>query len=167
MQGTYESLWNARNWCFGTVVLEKTIESLLDSKEIKPVNSKGNQPWRFIGKTDVETKAPILWPSHVKSWLIAKDPDTGKDWGQEKGVTEDKMVGWHHQFNEHEFEQTLGDSEGRETWCAVCNSWGHRVEHDWAIEQTTNKIQNYLLNSRNNFIKTWPCNIKSQPWPQE
>ena len=100
-----------KNWCFQTVVLEKTLESPLDCKEIKPVNPKGNQPWKLIGRTDAE--APILWPPDAKNWLIGKDPDAGKDWGQkEKGVTEDEMVGWHHGLNGHEFEQTLGDGEG-------------------------------------------------------
>ena len=103
--------WAPKNWCFQTVVLEKTLKSPLDSKKIKTVNPKGNQPWIFIGKTDAEAEAPILWPLDAKSQLIGKDPDAGKDWGQEeKGVTEDEMVGWHHQLNGHEFEQILGDS---------------------------------------------------------
>ena len=96
--------WMPNNWCFQTVVLEKTRESPLDIKEIKPVNTKGNQPWIFIGRTDAKAEAPILWPPDVKSQLIGKDPDVRKDWGQgEKGTTEGKMVGWHHQFNGHEF----------------------------------------------------------------
>ena len=90
--------------------MERTLESPLESKDIKSVNAKGNQPWIFIGRTDAE--APILWPPDANSWLIRKDPDAGKDWGQEKGATEDEMVGWHHQFNERESEQTPGDSEG-------------------------------------------------------
>ena len=94
--------WVPKNWCFQTVVLEKTLESLLDSKEIKPANPKGNQPWIFITRNDAE--ALILWPPDVKSWLIWKDLNAGKDWGQEeKGMTEDEMVGWHHQLNGHEF----------------------------------------------------------------
>ena len=89
---------------FWIVVLEKTLESPLDSKEIKPVNPKGNQPWIFTGRTDAEAEAAILWPPDVKSWLIGKDSDAGEDWGQEeKGVTEDEMIGWHHRFNGHEF----------------------------------------------------------------
>ena len=105
--------WVPKNWCFQTVVLEKTLESPLDCKEIKPVNPKGNKPWIFNGSTDAKAEAPILWPPDVKNWLTGKDPDAGKDWGQEeKGETEDEMVGWHHQFNGHEFEQTPGDSEG-------------------------------------------------------
>ena len=97
--------WAPQNWCFWTVVLEKTLESPLDSKEIQPVHPKGNQPWIVIGRTDAEAEAPILWPLDVKSQFIGKDPDVGKDWGQEeKGTTEDEMVGWHHWLNEHEFE---------------------------------------------------------------
>ena len=105
--------WVAKNWCFWTVVLEKTLESPLDCKESKPVNPKGNQSWIFIGRTDAESEAPILWPSDIKYWLIWKDPDAGKDWGQEeKGTADDKMVGWHHQLNEPEFEQALEDGRG-------------------------------------------------------
>ena len=102
------------------MVLDKTLESPLDSKEIKPVNPKGNQLWIFIGRTDAEAEAPILWPPDAKSRLIRKDPDAGKDWGQEeKGAMEDEMVGWHHQLNGHEFEQTPGDSKDREAWLAA------------------------------------------------
>ena len=105
--------WVPKNWCFQTVVLEKTLEGPLDCKEIKPVNPKGNQSWIFIGKTDAEAEAPIFWPPDAKSQLIGKDPDSGKDWEQEeKGTTEDEIVGWHHQLDGHEFEQTLGDGEG-------------------------------------------------------
>ena len=94
-------------------VLEKNLESPLDSQENKLVNPKGNQPWIFIERTDAEAEAPILWPPDVNSWLIGKDPDLGKDWRQEEmGAAEDEMVGWHHQLNGHKFEQTLGDSEG-------------------------------------------------------
>ena len=97
--------WTLKNWCFWTVVLEKTLESSLDCKEIQPVHPKGNQTWIFIGRTHIEVKTPILWPPDVKSWLIWKDPDAGKDWRrEEKGTTEDKMVGWHHRLDGHEFE---------------------------------------------------------------
>ena len=114
--------WAPKNRCLRTVVLEKTLESPLDSKETKPVNPKENQPWIFIGRTDGET--PILWPPDVKSLLIAKDPDPGKGWGQEeKGVTEDEMFGWHHWLNGHEFEQIPKDSEGQGS-LACCSSWG-------------------------------------------
>ena len=104
--------WEPKNWCFQIVVLEKTLKSPLDSKEIKPVKPKGNQPWIFIGRIDAEAEFPTLWPPDMKSWLTGKDPDAGKDWWQEKRVTEDEMVGWHHWLNEHEFQQTLGDGEG-------------------------------------------------------
>ena len=98
-----EEGWVPKNWCFWTVVLEKTLESPLDCKEIQPVNSK-DQSWVFIGRTDVEAETPIFWPPDAMSWLIWKDPDAGKDWGQEeKGMTEDEMVGWHHWFNGHGF----------------------------------------------------------------
>ena len=106
--------WAPKNWCLWTVVLEKTLASPLDCKEIQPVNPKGNQPWISIVRTDAEAEAPILWPPDVKSQLTGKDPDAGKDWGQEeKGTTEDEMVGWHHQLNGYAFGPTLGDSEGQ------------------------------------------------------
>ena len=106
--------WPPRNWWFWTVVLENTLESPLGSKEIQPVHPKGNQPWIFIGMTDAEAEAPIIWLSDVKSWLIGKGPDAGENGRQEgKGTTEDKMVGWHHQLTGHEFEQALGDGEGQ------------------------------------------------------
>ena len=97
--------WAPKNRCFWTVVLEKTLESPLDCKEIQPVHSEGDQPWIFIGKTDAEAEAPVLWPPDAKNLLIWKDSDAGKDWKQEeKGTTENEMVGWHHLLNEHEFE---------------------------------------------------------------
>ena len=96
-----EESWAPKNWCFWTVVLEKTLESPLDCKEIQPVHPKGDQSWVFIGRTDVEAEAPILWPPDEKSWFIGKDPDAGRDWGQEeKGTTEDEMAGWHHQLRD-------------------------------------------------------------------
>ena len=101
----YKESWAPKNWCFWTEVLEKTLESPLDCKEIQPVHPKGDQSWVFIGRTDVEAETPILWLPDAKIWLNLKDPDAGKDWGQaEKGTTEDEMVGWHHQLNGHEFE---------------------------------------------------------------
>ena len=125
--------WVSKNWCFQMEVLEKSLESPLDIKEIKLVSPKGNQSWIFIGSTDAEAEVPIRWPLYVKSQLIGKDPDVGKDWGQEeKGVTEDEMVGWHHRLNGHEFEQTQGDSKGQgslvccssqsqsQTWSSDC-----------------------------------------------
>ena len=106
--------------------LEKTLENHLERKEIKPVNPKGSQLWMFIGRTDAEAEAPIFWLPDVKRWLIGKDPDAGKEKGQEKkGATEDEMIGWHHQLNGHEFEQIWWDSEGQES-LAFCSSWGHK-----------------------------------------
>ena len=111
---------------FWTVMLEKTLESLLDCKEIKPANPKGNQHWIFIGRTDAEAEAPVLGPPDAKSWLIGKDPEAGKDWGQqEKGTTEDEMVGWHHQLNGHKFEQALGASD-RQGSLTFYSPWGRK-----------------------------------------
>ena len=122
----YKESWAPKNWCFWTVVLEKTLESPLDCKEIKLVNPKGNQSWIFIGRTDVEAETPVFWPPYVKSWLIGKDPDAGKDWRQEeKGMTEDKMVGWHHWLNGCEFEQALGFGDGQGS-LVCCSPWGHK-----------------------------------------
>ena len=101
----HKESWAPENWGFWTVVLEKTLESLLDCQEIQPVHPKGNQSWVFIGRTDAEPEAPILWPPNSKNWFIGKDPDAGKDWRQEeKGKTEDEMVGWNHWLDGHEFE---------------------------------------------------------------
>ena len=128
----YKESWVPKNWCFWTVVLEKTLESPLDCKEIQPVHPKGNQSWIFIGRTDVEAETSILWPPHAKSWLTGKDPDAGKDWGQEeKGTTEDEMAGWHHWLNGCESELTPGVGDGQ-GGLACYNSWGLRVRHDWA-----------------------------------
>ena len=122
--------WAPKNWSFWTVVLEKTLESPLDCK-IKPVNPKGNQPWIFIGRTDVEAEAPILWPPDMKSRLTGKDPNARKDWVQEKGMAEDEMVGFHHLLNGNEFEQTAGDGEGQ----GCCSSWSH--SQTWLNNWTT------------------------------
>ena len=120
----HKESWVLKNWCFWTVVLEKTLESPLDCEEIQPVHPKGDQSWVFIGGTDVEAKTPILWPPDVESWLIWKDPDGGKDWGQEeKGTTEDEMVGWHQQHNRHGFGWAPGFGEGQEgmAYCGSCS----------------------------------------------
>ena len=119
----YKESWALKNWCFWTVVLEKTLESPLDCEEIKPVHPKGNQSWIFIGRTDAEAETPILWPPDVKNWLLGKDPDAGKDWRQEKGTTEDEMVVWHHRLDGHEFEQALGVGNGQGS-LARCSPWG-------------------------------------------
>ena len=119
-----EESWAPKNWCFWTVVLEKTQESPLDFKEIQSVHPKGDQSWVFIGRTDAEAETPILWPPHAKNWLIGKDPDAGKDWKQEeKGMTEDGMVEWHHRLDGHEFEQNLGVSEEQGS-LVCCSPWG-------------------------------------------
>ena len=118
-----------KNWCFWTVVLEKTLESPLDCKEIQPVHPKGNKSWIFIGRTDVEAETPILWPPDAKNWLIWKDPEAENDWRwEEKGMTEDEMVGWHHRLNGHEFEWTpgVGDGQGGLVCSGSWGSWGHK-----------------------------------------
>ena len=121
----YQQSWALKNLCFWTVVLEKTLESPLDSKEIQPVHSKGDQSWVFIGRTD-EAETAILWPPDAKSWLIGKDPDAGKDWGQEeKETTEDEMAGWHHWLNGHGFRWTLGVGNGQ-GGLTYYGSWGHK-----------------------------------------
>jgi len=122
----YKESWALKNWCFWTVVLEKTLESPMDSKEIQPVYPKGNQSWIFIGRTDAEAETPILWPPDAKNWLIKKDPDAGKDWRQEeKGTTEDEMVGWHHWLNGHGFGWIPGVGDGP-GGLVCCDSWGHK-----------------------------------------
>ena len=125
----HKESWAPKNRCLWTVALEKTLVCPLDCKEIQPVHPKGDQSWVFIGRTDVEAETPILWPSHARSWLIWKDPDAGKDWGQEeKGMTEDEMVGWHHRFKGHGFGWTLGVGDGQ-GGLACCGLWGH-IESD-------------------------------------
>ena len=122
----YKESWALKNWCFWTVVLEKTLKSPSNCKEIEPVNPKGNHSWIFIGRADAEAEALILWPPDVKSQLMGKDPDAGKDWGQEeRGTTKDEMLWWHHRLNEHEFEQTPCDSEGQGR-LVCCSPWGYK-----------------------------------------
>ena len=135
--------WAPKNWCFSTVVLEKTLESPLDCKEIQLVHPKGNQSWIFIGRTNAE--APILWPPDVKNWLIGKDPDDGKDWRrEEKGTTEDEMVGWRHRLDAHEFEQAPGIGDGQGI-LSCCSPWGsQRVGHNWVTE-LKQKMEFYIL----------------------
>ena len=121
----HKESWVSKNWCFWTVVSEKTLENTLDSKEIKSVHPEGNQSWIVIGRTDVEAETPILWPPNVKSRFIRKDPDSGKDWRQEKGTTEDQMVGCHHWLNGHEFGKAPVESEGQGS-LACCSPWSHK-----------------------------------------
>ena len=144
--------WALKNWCLRTVVLEKTLESPMDSRAINPVTPKENQPWIFIGRTDAEVEAPVLWPPDIKSQFIRKDPDAGKGWRQQKGKTEDKMVGWHDQLNGCEFEQAMGDGDGQgslesqrvtksQTW--LNNKWPMRktqTPQNLAIVQHHGKI---------------------------
>ena len=126
----YKERWAPKNWCFWTVILKKTLESPLDCKEIQPVHPKRNQCWIFIGRTDAKAEIPILWPLHAKSWLIGKDPDAGRDWGQEeKGMTEDEMAGLHHQLDGHEFGWTW------QRGMACCDSWGCR---EWDTTELLN-----------------------------
>ena len=121
----HKESWVPKNWCFLSVVF-KTLEISLDCKEIKPVHPKGNQSWIFTGKTDAEAETPILWSPDAKNWLIGKDPDAGKDWGQdEKGTTEDEMVGWHHWLDGHEFEQAPGVGDGQGS-LVCCSPWGRK-----------------------------------------
>ena len=121
----YKESWAPKNWCFWTVVLDKTLESPF-CKEIQPVNPKGNQSWIFIGRMDAKAEATILWPPDVRKWLFGKDPDARKDGGQEeKGMTEDEMVGWHHRLNGHEFEQAPWVSDGQGS-LVCCSPWGHK-----------------------------------------
>ena len=143
-----EESWALKNWCLLTVVLEKTLESPLDCKEIQPVHSKGDQPWVFFGRTDAKAATPVLWPPHAKSWLIGKDSDAGRDWGQEeKGMSEDEMAGWHHWLDGRESGWTprVGDGQGG----LVCfDSWG-RKESDM-----TERLNWSELN--------WRCNLKNE-----
>ena len=141
----HKESWVPKNWCFWTVWLQETLESPLEGKEIKPANPKGNQSWIFIGRTDAEAEAPVLWPSDVKNWLIWNDPDAGQDWRQdEKGMTENEMVGWHHWLDGHEFEQAPG-SWWRTGKPGVLQSVGCK-------ESDTTVWLNYLSMCRLNFI---------------
>ena len=137
----YKESWALKNWCFWTVVLEKTLESPLDCKEIQPVHPKGDQSWIFLGRTDADAKTPILWPPDVKNWLTGKDSDARKDWRQEeKRATEDEMVRWHHWLDGHEFEQALGVGNDGEA-CVLQSMWSQRVRHDWATELNWMKVK--------------------------
>ena len=144
-----EYSWALRNWCFWTVVLEKTLESPLDCKEIQPVHPE-DQPWDFFGRKDAKAETPVLWPPHAKSWLIAKDSIVGRDWGQEeKGTTEDEMAGWHHWLDGHESEWTLGVCDGQ-GGLACCDSWGCK-ESD--TTERLNWTEGYSISSKG-FLST-------------
>ena len=147
-----EESWALKNLCFWTVMLEKTLESPLDCREIQPVHPKGNRPWIFIGRTDAEAEALILWPLNAKSWLIWKDSDAGRDWGQEeKGTTEDEMAGWHHWLNGHESEKTPRVCDG----LACCDSWG-RKESDTTEQLNWTELTDVVYNQ---FLEMIPGNI--------
>ena len=142
----YKESWAPENWCFWTVVLEKTLESPLDCKEIQPAHPKGDQSWVFIGRTDAEAETPILWPPDAKNWLTGKDPDAGKDWGQEeKGMTEDEMVGWHRWLYGHGFGWTLGVGD-RQGGPACCDSRGCKESDttEW-LNWTGHRLCSYPL----------------------
>ena len=139
----YKESWALKNWCFWTVVLEKTLEGPLDCKEIQPVHPK-DQSWVLIGRTDVEGVTPILWPHDAKNWLIGKDPDAGKDWGQkEKGMTEDEMVGWYHRLSGHGFGWTSGVGDGQ-GGLECCGSWG-RKESDMTERLNWTDVYKHIL----------------------
>jgi len=139
-------------------MLEKTLESPLDCKEIQPVHSEGDQSWILIGRTDAEAEAPVLWPPHAKSWLTGKDSDAGKDWGQEeKGTTEDEMAGWHHWLDGHESEWTLGVGDGQ-GGLACCNSWG-RKESDTTERLNWTELNDILCGT--SFLSLFPCCVSS------
>ena len=143
----YKESWVQKNWCFWTVVLEMTLDSPLDCKEIQSVHPKGDQSWKFIGRTNVEAETPILWPPDAKSWLIWKDPETGKDRRREKGMTEDEMVGWHHQLNGHGFGSTPGVGDGQ-GGLVCCGSWGSK-------ELDTTEQLNWTEAETPNTLATW------------
>ena len=147
--------WTPKNWCFWTVVLENTFESPSDCKEIKPVNPKGNQCWVFIGRTDAEAEGTILWPPDAKNWLISKDPDAGKDWGQEeKGTTENEMVRWNHWLDGHEFEQAPGFGDGQAS-LECCSPWGHK-ESDTTEQLNWTGFYNPLSCDNQKCLQTLP-----------
>ena len=172
-----------KNWCFLTVVLGKTLESPLDCKEIQPVHSKGDQPWDFFRRNDAEAETPVLWPPHVKSWLIGKGSDAGRDWGQEeKGTTEDEMAGWHHGLNGRESEWTPGD--GGQGGLVCCDSWCHK-ESDmterlnwnegginwmvWGVPGWLGKFDRFRVKrhgGRNKLTAAW-CWRASEEWLSE
>ena len=155
-----------KNWCFWTVVLEKTLESPLDCKEIQPVHSEGDQSWDFFGRNDAKAATPVLWPPHAKSWLIGKVSDAGRDWGQEeKGTIEDEMAGWHHWLDGCEFEWTPGDGDGQ-GGLTLQFMGSQRVGRDWATELNWTELKNQQLKEKlykisNNF---WWRNIFSLSW---
>ena len=154
----YKESWAPENWCFWTVVLEKTLESPLDCKEIQPVHPKGDQSWVFIGRTDAEAETPVLWPPDKKSWLTGKDPDAGKGQGQEeKGTTEDEMVWWHQRLSGHEFEQGSGVGVGQGS-LARCSPWGCK-ESDTTEQLNKNSVTSH-------YTELWTLLIHKAPYKE-
>ena len=151
--------WALQKWCFWTVVLEKTLESPVDCKEIQPVHPKGDQSWVFIGRTDAEAETPILWPPDMKNWLIWKDPDAGKVWRrEEKGTTKNEMVGWHHWLNGHEFEWTPGVGDGQ-GGLVCCSPWGLKELNtaEW-LNGTDFIFRKYYMHERK-IAYGYPCSL--------
>ena len=164
-----EESWEPKNWCFWTVVLEKSLESPSGFKEFQPVHSKGDQSWVFFGRNDSKGETPILWPPHAKTWLIGKDSNAGRDWGQEeKGTTEDEMAGWHHRLDGHEFEWTLGVGDGQEAWHAALHGVTKsqtRLSH--CTELKIIEQQCFLLEDRFlllEYLLTNPLILKCKFW---
>ena len=162
----YKESWAPKNWCFWTVVLEKTLESPLDCKDIQPVHSEGDQSWDFFGRNDVKAETPVLWPPDAKNWLMGKDHDAGKDWRQEeKGTTEDEMARWHHWLDAHEFEQALGVGDGQGS-LACCSPWGSKESDtteqlNWT-ETTVNSLPWELMLWTNSSPLVWVFLINIQ-----
>ena len=155
----YKEIWAPKNWCFWTMVLEKTLESPLDCKEIQPFHPKGDQSWVFIGRTDFEAETPILRPPDAKSWLIWKDPNAGKDWEQEeKGMTEDEMAGWHHWLDGHGFVWTPGVGDGQ-GGLACCSPWGRKESDMTKRLNWTEGVDIYVIRSLKSAELTSSCPI--------
>ena len=163
-----EESWAPKNWCFWTVVLEKTLESLMDWKEMQTVHSKGDQSWVFFGRNDAKAETPVLWPPHAKSWLIGKDSDAGRDWRQEeKGITEDEMVGWHHWLDRRGFGWTPGVGDGQ-GGLACCDSWGRKEldtteQLNWTKLQPTNLLSLWESPDKNTGVGCLPFSRGSSP----